>query len=137
MTVPMLSTEAWKLADELPILREDPDQLVADGIAARSAAMRSIRKNSSPSGVPNMADRGTIMETIAVPFLDDAADRIERAAAERYAGEREASATLPTPDEQAAMARAVADIAAGRLVPHDEVFARLDAKHGWGSGERP
>lgn len=85
------------------------------------------------------------METIAVPFLEDAAARIKRAAAEdgvplhefiaaaaeRYAGEREALAASPTPDEQAAMARAVADIAAGRLIPHEEVFARLDAKHGW------
>ena len=85
------------------------------------------------------------METIAVPFLDDAADRIKRAAAvdgvplhefiataaERYAGEREALAASPTADEQEAMARAVADIAAGRLTPHDEVFAKLDAKHGW------
>lgn len=34
MTVPMLSAEAWKLADKSPILPEDPDQLVADGIVA-------------------------------------------------------------------------------------------------------
>ena len=85
------------------------------------------------------------METIAVPFEADAVDRVKKAAAEaglplhefiataaeRVADEQEALSAVSIPEEEASMARAMADIEAGRLVPHDEVFAKLDAKHGW------
>jgi len=86
-----------------------------------------------------------IMETIAVPFEADAVDRVKKAAAEaglplhefiataaeRVADEQEALSAVSIPEEEASMARAMADIEAGQLVPHDEVFAKLDAKHGW------
>lgn len=85
------------------------------------------------------------METIEVPFEVEVAIRLKRAAAEegvavqeliasvteQFMQDREALAASATPEQDAAMARAVADIEAGRLSAHDEVFARLDAKHGW------
>lgn len=89
------------------------------------------------------------METIAVPFEADAANRLKQAAAEdgvqlpdliaavanHWMEEREALSLSATADENAAMARAIADIEAGRLTDHDEVFARLDAKHRSVTGE--
>ena len=85
------------------------------------------------------------METISVPFETDTVNRLKRAAAEdgvpvheliasvteQFMQERDALTAAPTAAEDEAMARAVADIEAGRLNSHDEVFARLDAKHGW------
>ena len=85
------------------------------------------------------------VETVSVPLEADAYDRLKRAAAEigmplgeyiasaaeQVMQERQALSTAPTAEENAAIARAVADIEAGRLSSHDEVFARLDAKHGW------
>jgi predicted transcriptional regulator len=50
------------------------------------------------------------------------------AAAELIA--REEASAEPTSEEQAVMARALADVEAGRLTDHDEVFARLEAKYG-------
>ena len=85
------------------------------------------------------------VETVSVSLEADAYDRLKRAAAEsgvplgeyiasaaeQVMQEREALRTEPTAEENAAISRAVADIEAGRLSSNDEVFARLDAKHGW------
>ena len=85
------------------------------------------------------------METVAVTFEDDTLTRLKKtaaesgvplqafiaSAAEQVVEEREALAASATPEEEASMARAVADIQAGRVSDQDDVFARLDAKHGW------
>ncbi|MFN3816561.1 hypothetical protein [Brevundimonas sp.] len=82
------------------------------------------------------------METIAIPFETDAADRLKRAAAEigmsveafvasaaeQIAAEQEAGAPL-SDDQIASIRRGLEDVAAGRVYDHDEVFAELKARY--------
>lgn len=82
------------------------------------------------------------METIAIPFDKDAADRLKRAAAEigmsveafvasaaeQVAAEQEGAAPL-SDDQIASIRRGLEDVAAGRVYDHDEVFAELKARY--------
>lgn len=82
------------------------------------------------------------METIAIPFKTDAADRLKRAAAEigmsleafvasaaeQVAAEQEIAAPL-SDDQAASIRRGLKDAAAGRVYNHDEVFAELKTRY--------
>lgn len=82
------------------------------------------------------------METIAIPFETDAADRLKRAAAEigmsleafvasaaeQVAAEQEVAAPL-SDDQAASIRRGLEDAAAGRVYDHDEVFADLKTRY--------
>ncbi|MDZ4362159.1 hypothetical protein [Brevundimonas sp.] len=83
------------------------------------------------------------METIAVPFAVDAADRLKRAAAEigmpleefiasaaeQFVTDNEAHLGAPlSPDQVASIRRGLEDVAAGRVYSHDEVFDELKAR---------
>ncbi len=84
------------------------------------------------------------METIAIPFDADAADRLKRAAAEigmsleefiasaaeQVAADHEGQAGASLTEEQAAsIRRGLEDVAAGRLYDHSEVFDELRARY--------
>ena len=83
------------------------------------------------------------METIAVPFETDAADRLKRAAAEigmpleefiasaaeQVVTDGEAQLGAPLSEAQlASIRRGVEDVAAGRVYSHEEVFDELKAR---------
>lgn len=82
------------------------------------------------------------METIAIPFETDAADRLKRAAAEigmsleafvasaaeQVAAEQEVATPL-SDDQAASIRRGLEDAAAGRVYDHDEVFAELKTRY--------
>lgn len=83
------------------------------------------------------------METIAVPFETDAADRLKRAAAEigmpleefiasaaeQFVSYSEVHLGAPLSDEQvASIRRGVEDVAAGRVYSHEEVFGELKTR---------
>jgi|TARA_R110002051_G_C8570395_1_gene475693 predicted transcriptional regulator len=86
------------------------------------------------------SDGGDLMETIAVPFQSDAADRLKRAAAEigmpleafiasaaeQFVTDNEARLGEPlSPEQVAAIERGLADVAAGQTSSHSEVFEEL------------
>jgi predicted transcriptional regulator len=83
------------------------------------------------------------METIAVPFDTDAADRLKRAAAEigmpleefiasaaeQFVTDNEAHFDAPlSPGQVASIRRGLEDVAAGRTYSHEEVFDELKAR---------
>lgn len=83
------------------------------------------------------------METIAVPFDADAADRLKRAAAEigmpleefiasaaeRLVTDTEAQFDAPLSTSQiASIRRGLEDVDAGRVYSHEEVFQELKAR---------
>lgn len=85
-----------------------------------------------------------MMETIAIPFEVDAADRLKRAAAEigmsleefvasaaeQVAAEQEGQTGSPLSEAQkASIRRGLEDVAAGRVYDHAEIFDELKARY--------
>lgn len=58
-------------------------------------------------------------------------EELVRSAAWRLLADDDAEVDAPTPEEAASMRRSLEDVRAGRLTDTDDVFAKLDAKHGW------
>lgn len=85
------------------------------------------------------------MNTVTIELEPELAEGLNRAAGERSTSveillvsaarrlldEDAACVDEPTDEEAESMSRALEDLRAGRLTDHDEVFAKLDAKHGW------
>lgn len=86
------------------------------------------------------------METIAVPFGDDAADRVKRRAAdlgmplgefiawaaEACSSEREAEFGAPlSPEQLASIRRGLEDVSAGRTLSQEEASAEVRERFGW------
>jgi len=85
-----------------------------------------------------------MMETIAIPFETDAADRLKRtaadigmsledfiaSAAEQVASNHEGQLGAPLSETQlASIRRGLDDVAAGRVHDHQEVFDELKARY--------